>query len=234
MIYSPSNRFLLVQNIKVGGTSLKLELAKNLPMDSYVTYSGSGPIGTNLSIEDDRDIIDKLNHYKNFMEMSFSEPILTHISYTNIKNKFPNEDWEKVTSCVFVRNPYSTVLSHFFMTLQFEYLVHKFLTYPKKYQDVVVDNYFNSHHQMLSTKPIYTDENKNILVNHVFKYENGLESEINKILPLVGLPTIDSIKYSAKKFKPSDITYKDVFSERHLDIIQKEWAWEFEEFKYDR
>ena len=203
MIYSKDNNFLMLKNIKVGGTSLEVELSKILPKNSIVT-----------------EIYPKNIYHspRNF------DGFYNHMSYLEIKDKI---NLLSVKSYVFVRNPYSIVLSNFFHNYNMN---KEWDTFSKKQKEDILIYYFKNE-MLKSTKYIYTDLNNNILVDKVLKYENGIESEINSILPL---HNIDCIKINTfeKQFKPIGINYIDFFSKKQIEQIYEEWKWEFETFGY--
>ena len=72
---------------------------------------------------------------------------------------------------------------------------------------------------------------QNIIVDKVFKYEDGIEDQINYILPEHNLPKI-KINTFEKNFTPKKIKYYDVFSKNQINKIYEEWEWEFDTFGY--
>jgi hypothetical protein len=71
------------------------------------------------------------------------------------------------------------------------------------------------------------------VVNKILKYENGIEDEINSILPSHNLPKI-KINTFEKKHRPEGITYLDIFSKSQIETIYKTWEWEFLTFGYKK
>jgi hypothetical protein len=232
MIYSPDHKFLMIQNLKVGGTSLKLALIDILPDTAYVSDIGSGIRSARLDPITHKTTIEKLSHFKTKLNSIDAEFTRTpHCGLANVLTAFPTHDFNLVTSCVFVRNPFDMVFSMFIMNMQQDYALHKFIEMSDDGQQNLIDIWFKEK-QLISTKALYTSFGE-IDVTHVFKYENGLANEINTILPSVGLPTIPTVGFTAKKYKPDAVTYKMFFKQRHLDLIRKEWEWEFNMFNYD-
>jgi hypothetical protein len=232
MIYSPDNSFVMFQNLKVGGSSLKLALLDILPDTTFCTDIDMSTKAANLDLILNKTTIKKLGVCKkNLIDLVGTTDIATHMGVSNFIKYFPEIDFNLLTSCVFVRNPFDMVFSMFIMKLKQDFLLKKFYKLSNKEQEGLLDEYFTTN-VLKSTKGIYTSFGS-IDVTHVFKYENGLAQEINTILPGLGLPAIPEVSYEAKKFKSSDITYRTYFKERHLDIIRKEWWWEFETFNYE-
>ena len=221
MIYSPENNFLLIKNFKVGSTSLEIALSHLLPESAICT-----PIEMSNTYHPERNW--KTDKYE----------FLNHSSYDDVKKVFGDEIIDNTVSAIFVRNPYEQVLSWFFHKINEYNWKFDWNALTKEQQELWIEKFFSEKDPMFcmlkSTKNLYTQGDKNLVsVNHVLRYENGLENEINKILSLVNLPAI-TIPYQEKNFKPKNIHYLDVFKEEHLAKIQEEWSWEFEIFSYQK
>jgi hypothetical protein len=236
MIYSPNNNFLLLKNYKVGGSSLELALYNIVPENSTCTPMQSIDEPT-------------YNHIpRNYI---YDDIILeNHASYEEVCEVFGEEKINNTVSAIVVRHPYEIVVSWFFHKMReiwrtktnndaepFEFGGgYDWDALSKKQKDYLNYQFFYAAEpefcMINSTKWLYAPDG-NILVDHVLQYENGIEKEINKILPKVGLPTI-TIPYKAKStYKPKHITYKDVFGKQELEVIQNYWWWEFETFGYE-
>jgi hypothetical protein len=236
VIYSPDNNFLLLKNYKVGSSSLELSLYNLVPENATctplqpVSESSYGHVPRNYIYGDTQ--------------------LENHASYKEVCEVFGKETIDNTISVVFVRHPYEIIVSWFFHKMReywgvktdnnvepFEYGGgYDWDALTTKQKDYLNYRFFYSKDPefffMNSTKWLYTLEDE-IMVDHVLRYENGIEKEINKILPMVGLPEI-TIPYRAKSmYKPQHITYKDVFGKQELETIQEEWWWEFETFGYE-
>jgi hypothetical protein len=209
MIYSPDHKFLLIKNAKVGGTSVEVELSKVLPDNAIVTDI------TPLNPEHrPRNNADFYNHI----------PLSEVMNYLDLSG---------ARSYVIVRNPYDMVLSHFFHTLHYMNLDWNKLT--KIEQMSLVHRYFKNDDELSmlkSTKNLYLSDDNEIMVNDFIRYENGLESELNPILKSHGIKQF-SLNTFEKAYRPSKLKPKDVFLDNHFYEIQKEWAWEFENLRYN-
>jgi len=212
VLYSPDHKFLLIKNMKVGSTSLEVELSKVLPNNAIVTTINP----PNMSHQP--------RNYDGFKN---------HESFSSILSKI---DLSDVTSYIFVRNPYDCVLSDFFFRPEIKKLSSQWDSIRKSERIKMVDKYFKGKLMhgpfMRSTKNLYSD-GKNILVDHLLRYENGIESEINKFLPIHGLPRI-TINTFEKAHRPKHITYNDIFTNNQREQIQEEWFWEFDNLGYNR
>jgi len=236
VIYSPDNNFLLLKNYKVGGSSLELSLYNLVPENS--TCTPMMPIDESQYGHIPRNFIYGDTQLEN------------HASYEEVCKVFGEEKIDNTISAVFVRHPYEIITSWFFHKMReywgvktnndadpFEYGGgYDWDALSGKQKDYLNYRFFYARepefYALNSTKWIYSS-NGEILVDHILRYENGIENEINKILPMVGLPAI-TIPYKAKSdYKPQHISYKNMFGKQELETIQKEWSWEFETFGYE-
>jgi hypothetical protein len=211
MIYSPDHKFLMVKNLKVGGTSLEVELSKVLPHNAIVTpINPANP-----------------NHLpRNFTGF------YNHMPYKEINSKL---DLNKVKSYVFVRHPYDIILSYFFHYLNSSTFKWKNMNDFEK-EDLLEIFFFNPNEEfemLKSTKDLYTvkKDRRIILVDEVLRYENGIEKEINKVLKKHRIPEIKMNTFE-KQYKPKELSPYNVFKDKHLQKIYYEWIWEFNEFGY--
>lgn len=209
MIFCREHNLLFIKNMKVGSTSIEVELSKILPDSAIVTK-------INPPNKDHRP--------RNF------ENIFHHASW-----KEANEllDLSNVISYTMVRHPYEVVLSDFFF--RHETRAKPWNSISKIEKERLVDNYFNGqfiHGNFLkSTKHLYTIDEK-IVVSDILRYELGVENEINRILPNHGLKTI-KINTFEKSYRPKNVKYDEVFSRAQLDQIFEEWSWEFMNLGYN-
>jgi hypothetical protein len=206
MIFSPENKFLMIKNYKVGGTSVEVELSKIFSDKAIVT-----PIIP----------INKKHTPRNH------SGFYNFIPYSEIKNKL---DLTGVKVYTIMRNPYSIVLSDFFSKVKMENFNIDLNTLNKKDIDKNLISYFKN--PINSTKFLYTEYNK-VCIDDFLIYENGLENELNRILFNHKIDKI-KIKTFEKQYKPKNINIEDVFSKNHIDIINDLWSWEFDYFKYER
>jgi hypothetical protein len=210
MIYSPDHNFLMLKNIKVGGTSLEVELSNVLPDNSIVTE------------------ITPTNTYHNPRN---NAGFYNHMPYTEISSKI---DISNSMSYVFVRNPYDTQLSMLFYKLKQKNINWKDISDVKK--EKLLNKFFFEKQEdfsmLKSTKYIYANED-GLLVDKVLKYEQGIEDQINKILTTHNIKNIVMNTFE-KKYRPKEYTVKNTFNKDHLDKIHKEWAWEFDMFGYNK
>jgi hypothetical protein len=236
MIYSPDNNFLLLKNYKVGGSSLELSLYNLVPENSTCTPLQAISEST-------------YNHSpRNYIHGDIV--LQNHASYEEVCGVFGEEKIKNTVSAIFVRHPYEVVTSWFFHRMRESWGArtddkaepftvgggYDWEALSRKQKDYLLYRFFYApepeFYSLDSTKWLYAPDGE-ILVDYVLRYENGIEKEINKILPKVGLPEI-TIPYKAKgTYKPKHITYKDVFGKQEFETIQDWWWWEFETFGYE-
>ena len=209
MIYSPNHNFLLIKNLKVGGTSLEIDLEKTLPENAIVTPQEPSPPENYIP--------------RNYRKHGFS----SHSSFNLFKQQLDKVNTKNLRSAIFVRNPLDTVLSHFFMAIKFQNIdVKDYKTY--------VDAYFNdriSTKFLKSTRSLFVDNDysNNVQVSDVLLYENGIENQINPILREVGIKEI-KLTSNEKSWRPKELAPNDVFNKKQIDMIKKEWRWEIKTF----
>jgi len=210
MIYSKKYNFLYLKNKKVGGSSTEICLSQIMDEDAVVT-----PVHP----------IDERHSPRN------DEQFFNHIPYSELETLI--ENLSEVDSCVVVRNPYDTVMSDFFLQLEYTGNMQNYLSGDRPY---FVNRYFENTLReqwrgwLKSTKELYSKDGV-IQVKNVIKYEDGIEAGINQILEPKGLH-LDLNVYQ-KAHRPKEITAKDVFSEEQMQNISYEWAWEFHTFGYN-
>jgi hypothetical protein len=223
MIFSKDHNFLLLKNQKVGGTSLEIALSMVVPENAIVTPRTSNH--PEWAIKDEKVFVDyKPRNYEGFYN---------HIPYSDIQKLI---NLKNVKSYIFIRNPYDAVLSHFFHRLYFINKNNNWDELKEQEKNNLIVKYFNNELGWpwhTSNKYIYLSKKNKIQVNEFLFYEDGIELEINKVLPKHNIPQI-KITAQEKTFKPKNIKPKDIFSKIQLQKIYNEWNWEFNEFGYEK
>ena len=228
MIYSKDNNFLLLKNIKVGGTSVEVALSQVVPDNAIVT-----PIYPN-----------NLNHKpKNYEKLlkhsSYAE--ISHLSYKEISKCI---DLSNAKTYTIIRNPYDMVLSNFFWFLKIIKIDWNSLNkeQKQKHVDSLFIDYKNTKDEdifpmpkfsrLQSTKYLYTF-NEKVMIDKFIRYEDGLENQINSILESHNIPKIN-LNVFEKQHRPKDIHPSNIFSDDQMNIIAQEWKWEFDNLGYNK
>jgi hypothetical protein len=209
MIFCREHNFLFIKNMKVGSTSIEVELSKILP---------------------DSAIITKINPPNKDHQPRNFENFRNHASWKEVSESI---DLSNVMSYTIVRHPYEIVLSDFFFRPEIRKTPWHSISKIEK--ERLVDYYFNGQFMhgsfIKSKKHLYTVDEK-IVVSDILRYELGLEDEINRILPKHGLKNI-KINTFEKAYRPKNVTYNEIFSRAQLDMISEEWSWEFMNLGYN-
>jgi hypothetical protein len=205
MIYSKSNNFIFLKNYKVASTSLEVELSRVL--DEYAVVTPITP----------ENILHKPRNVGLFYN---------HMPYVEIEKIIGKDILSNTESVVFVRNPFDVVLSHMYMSFNWGGVENP--------SEKDVDNYFNNKGWFVRingalSRATYTKDSK-IMAKHVYKYEDGLD-QINHVLSKVNIDNIN-IQAKEKMYRPKNIKAVDVFNKNQINIIQKDWDWEFKNFGY--
>ena len=210
MIYSKDHNFLLLRNFKVGSTSVEIELSKILPESATVTTM------QDLNILKNNPEFKPRNHHN----------LYTHAGYDQIIKVLPMDNVKKY---IIIRNPYEVVASYYFHILSEKMTISQWNTLSKKEKNKDVELYFEND-WLKSSKWIYFYNNESIIDSYI-RYENNIEDQLNVILSNHNLPNI-KIQTFERQHRPKNITYKDIFSAKQLQIIADEWSWEFKNLGY--
>jgi len=209
MIFCDKHKLLVIKNMKVGSTSLEVELSQILPSTATVTIIN--PPNKNHK---PRNLNGFVNH-SSFLDVSKRIDLTNTVSYTIVRHPF-----EMVASDFFFR---SEVISAGDWNQ---------LEQNTKIQlvDMYFKNKFSNGGWFKSTKNLYTIDN-NIAVDNLLRYENGIANEMNKFLPNHNLPQIPGNTYE-KAYRPKNVSYHDIFDKEKLSLIADEWHWEFNNLGY--
>jgi hypothetical protein len=198
----------MLKNMKVASTSLEVELSKVLPNNAIVTE---------INPKNDQHVPRN------------NEGFFHHMPYSMIEKSI---DLSDVKSYVFVRHPYDIQISMLFYRLK-----QRNIDWEKiddRERDKLLDVFFLQKdidfEMQKSTKYIYTKNDK-IVVDDILRYENGIDNEINPVLSRHNIKNITMNTFE-KDYRPKKYTAQNVFKEKHLHQIYKEWKWEFEQFGY--
>lgn len=150
---------------------------------------------------------------------------LNHMSAKRIKILLPESVWNSYYKFCNIRNPYDKVVSYFF---------HK---NRKNLVDLDKNDVIDSFRTWCAGENLVQDTNKylidgNVVVDKFIRYEN-LKEDISSICNLLNIEaSIDDLK-SLKTLKMSrSIKMKDLYDEATKSIVEKEYSFELEYFKY--
>jgi hypothetical protein len=89
---------------------------------------------------------------------------------------------------------YSTLISSITFLSDISITFQQWFNFNKNEQNNLLFKYFNGDlgwDWLKSNKYLYTSEQNNIQVDKFIRYENGIEQEINNVLPFNNLKTIN-------------------------------------------
>lgn len=209
MIFCDKHKLLVIKNMKVGSTSLEVELSQILPTTAIVT------------------LINPPN--KNHRPRNFNG-FVNHTSFLEASKKL---NLNGIKSYTIIRHPFEMVASDFFFRSE---VINSgsWNDLGNIEKESLLDRYFNNLFSnggwFKSTKNLYT-VNNNIAIDILLRHENGIAEEMNKFLPNHNLPLIPGKTYE-KAYRPKNISYINIFSKKRLEMIAEEWFWEFENLGY--
>jgi hypothetical protein len=209
MILSHQNKFIFIHIYKVAGASIKMVF------DQY----------------DDRTRSDfsSLNNFKFFLGKKFNRVAylaIDHLKASEIKTKINSDIFNSYFKFCFVRNPWDWQVSlYHFMLQDKDHWQHRIVNKMKSFEDYIewrIDGNYELQ------KDFVYDENGNMLVNFVGKFEN-LQTDFaiicDKInIPRVNLPHVNTSKHAY---------YKDYYNENTKDLIYKTFKEDITLFNYE-
>ena len=168
---------------------------------------------------------------------------LDHLSLLYIKSRLNNNIFSSYYKFCFVRNPYDRIVSEYFWKIKDNDTRLGINCRNTSFKDFVfhIKGKFNNllnlpHYEVSHFIPQYMfvcDENDNLMVDLVMKYENGLDNEFVKLLDIMGinvpvdfsLPKNNTTRSRRKK-------YTEYYDKETQDIIYDLYQKDFDLFDY--
>ncbi len=182
MLISHKYKFIFIKTKKTAGTSIEIELSKNMDIDDIVT-----PIKPSFDGHQPRNFI-----YKGYK-------LNNHISAQNLYKVLPRYIFESYYKFCVEREPVDKCISDYSMLKNSPYHNHytKFLKW---------NEYVNAKNFPIDADK-YTNKINKLMVDKIIKYEN-LNNEIYDILERLGIP-FSGINVRAKSGFRENITVTD-------------------------
>jgi len=227
MIISHKYRFIFVKTAKTAGTSLEVFLGKHCGEDDIITptyplVEGHRPRNYERSFWPFPELF-SFNYPRDnsiFCERRFLTPVRTfkdcykrrryheHIPARVLKQRVDPEIWKNYHKFSFERNPWEKTLSHYHMQSKV------------RGGTMTLDEYLDRGDYCLNY-PFYTDQNGDMMVDQIIKYEN-MNEDFGALCLRLGIPWEGSLGVNAKGDYRSDRRpYTEVLTTEQADRITK-------------
>jgi len=167
---------------------------------------------------------------KGFKQIQF---IPSHLTAKIMKDNLGSNEWEKIFSFTLVRNPWDRMVSLYHYRLKSNLLRQdmKFSEFVKRLKPDMFGkegtyNYFGHY---FGCADYIIDENDNVIVSFVGKYENR-DKDLKYIADKIGLPGLG--KLALQKALTDNKHYSEYYDEHTKNIIENVYAKDIELFKY--
>lgn len=140
----------------------------------------------------------------------------SHIMATHIKRRIPQDIWDGYYKFTVDRNPWDKVLSHFHFVRQ------RYRTFN---DDISFDEYLEKA-ELPYNYEIYTDDDKNLIVDRVVKFEN-LDNELGEVFNELGVPYEGSLNVFEKShYRKEKKNYQQEYSKNQKQVVEDKFAFE--------
>jgi len=174
MLISYKNKFIFIHNFKVAGTSIKTALNKSA-LKNPTNYTILNKLLEHKKLK----FLDKL--FQKIPQISYFND---HYSALEVKKKIPDHIWKNSFKFGFVRNPWDRQVSFYhYMLKNKDHYQHKLIK-KMSFDEYIKWRVSKGKH---SQKEFFCDENGNIIVDFIGKFEN-LEQDFNFICKKIGIP----------------------------------------------
>lgn len=237
MIISHKHKFIFIKCGKTASTSLELALHKFCGPDDIVPPTVTRDSDEHIK-EQEREYYQLYPHYqpknyytpfkyyrwpewKKLLFTGYRDVYYNHMSAAEIIQRIDIDCWNEYYKFCFTRNPWETVVTgYYFKKMQ--------LQNP----DLSLDEYLVPAKLAALTKRTYLlyTINDHVMVDQVYQYENLQESllDIEQRLQLPGPIEMEPVNVNREK----NITRKDLFNDKQVQLIANVFHREIELFNY--
>lgn len=227
MIISHEHKFIFIKTRKTAGTSIEVFLSQHCgeddvvtpihpPVESHRPRNFRGLFNPLPELVAARSGLDAARSVKHFL---MAERFYNHMPAWIVKRRLPPEIWNSYFKFCVERNPWDKVLSYYHM------LSHQTRGKLSLAQYVQRGRFPVDH-------ALYTDEQGNLMVDQVVRYEN-LAEELGAIFASRGIPFTGTLGVRAKGgYREDRRPYQEVFSPEQGEIIANAFATEIALLKY--
>lgn len=139
----------------------------------------------------------------------------SHDTALQWKNKTPK--WNSYYKFAVVRNPWDRLRSHWNYSNSHDYVISKMTQWE-----------FIKSHRLVSYRDYLFDKDDNLLVDHVYRYEDGMPSILDHLSKKFNV----SLPYVHAKQRPYNNEFE--FRQDYIDYVLEERSFDFEYFGYDK
>jgi hypothetical protein len=216
MLISYKHNFVFVHNYKVAGTSVK---------NALKPYGLLNPPHNKL-VSQILEIHPLLQEQGKRVVRRLGMPAFHgHDKAVEIKNILGAEQWDKMFSFGYVRNPWDWQVSLYHYMLEFTgHHQHEFIKTLKSFDEYIE---WRVHHDLHLQSEFFVDQNRQLIVDFVGKMEN-VEQDFAKITHTIGLNDVKLPHKNKSQHKP----YADYYSNHSRELVQKYFAEDIERFQY--
>ncbi len=209
MILSHKNKFIYIHVYKVAGTSIRSVLQE------YSDFSST-----------DFPLVENIKFFLGKRIKFLSKWAIDHINAREIKLLLPDEVYNNYFKFAFVRNPWDWQVSLYHYMLQYkDHPQHNLICKMKTFDEYIE---WRINNDMELQKDFLYDENGNILVDFIGKFEN-LQEDFNFICKKINVT--QSVLPLANPSK--HLHYKDYYNKHTRDLIYNAFQKDIETFKYN-
>lgn len=227
MIISHKYKFIFLKTRKTAGTSIEIALSK---------FLGENDVITPITLEDEK--IREMLGYRSPQNFNIKFPKYTardwvrliirrkksryynHITATEIRNRIGNKFWSNYFKFCFERNPWDKAISLYYYNFNNKKPKTSLLEYLKN----VKINY-------LSNWSIYTENDKDIVVDYIASYEN-LDQELKFFSKRLGLPNNLALPRAKGNFRKDHRNYREIMNIEEKELIADICSREIELFDF--
>lgn len=226
MIISHKYRFIFIKTRKTAGTSIEVYLSSLCGSEDILT-----PIYPSEAGHTARNYKKRWNIASEWQDATWGQrlrllsdwlkarPFRNHSTAQSVRARIDPAIWNEYTTFCVERNPWDKTMSHYYMCKS------------RSNPPADLDEYL-ARDQFCLNYPSYCDENGDVIVDHVLKYEN-LESELAELFGRLGVPFEQGLKVSAKgKIRKDKRHYSDVLNDSQRDKIATAFSKEIELLGY--
>ena len=140
----------------------------------------------------------------------------SRIMASHIRRRIPQNIWDSYYKFTVDRNPWDKVLSHFHFVRQW---------YKAYSENISFDEYLDTA-DLPYNYEIYTDKNKDLMVDRVIRYEN-LNEELGEVFADLGVPYEGALNVFEKShYRKEKKNYQESYSDNQMQSVADKFSFE--------